>query len=1485
MDSSRPEQAILLGLIRTAKSENDQLKVTTLDFGLNSTSTTIAHTITRILKSSRLEEDELTERDECIYLPKIEADDLRNRKLRNGPNQEPSLETFGSGGPLALTIGKVGLLNTLHFKQDDEIVHGVLADDEIEIKVKASPVNARDISVVTGITDSGKLGDECAGVVIRVGDTVENFSPGDRVIAWRPGQGAHRTIIRNPASLSYKLTRGMPFPDAAALPVAVTAAYYALSHVARLQIEETVLIHCAAGSVGQIAVQIATRIGAKVFVTVGSPEKREYMKREYGLQDDQIFNSRDETFVKDVMQATRSKGVDVVLNSLSGPLLHASCACVKAFGRLIEIGKKNTQEGALISMESLSKNVLFASVDLATMFESNKSLAERVFQEACHLVHNGEIRPLSTIIEFSYADLLKSFQLAKKGDHIGKVVLIPDKEDIVPIAPTRFKSIALFEAQKTYLLVGGLGGVGRTLSQWMIRKGAKSLAFFSRSGDDQPEAKATVAWLQKRGICVSVYRGDVTNLKDVQYCITKIGPSLSGIIHAAMVIQDAALDTMTFTQWQRCIRPKVDGARNLHEATLGKQLDFFVCFSSVTSIIGSKGLANYSAANAFLDSLVGHRRKMGLCGVTLNVGAVSNVGVLAENENLQKAMERLQMDFISEQELLYQLQEAIKPDALEKSTPTGVDKHQIITGISLQSPDVYFGSKPLFRNLYANHDFEVRDESRSTKSLSALLAAELDPAAQECILLDAFIDKVSKVLATPREVILPSNTLSSYGLDSLVAADFRTWFRKELQVDVALFDILSAQSIQALVTKSAKLMTAVSPAVSNTPEAAVNTSPDQTVHQVTDESSEPVHRSEIKKSPQTRRDVPLSTYQSRLWFLHSFVEDKSTLTLPILMWISGKPHRENLRRAILELCMRNSALRTAYFEGKNFTQQQPLDDFDLDLRMRDFSRQPDPVAALERYVAQSKLIELDIAHGEVTTWCLAKLDEDRYALVSMIHHLAVDRGCYKIVMNQMVQLYDAIQTDRNLATVPSPKLSYIDFTLWHNEYLRSPEMEHHRIWWKSNLTGIPESSILLPFSAESERPSRRDPSRASVKTNLDARLFSRMKRLSTLVKGTPYHFILAAFRAFHYRYTQDPDLVMLVVDGNRPHPDADDITGFFVNMCPVRCQDECQTTFDKLLSATKDRALEAMAHSLVPFDAIVDLMQVEKTQNHSPVSQVVVNYQIHGPSPRFEATDFTIEDASMTDIPTACELSLEALETASHSLDLKIEYSTALYDQDDMERFIDNFLTFLGSAIKDHRQPVEEIEMCGTLELQRLQQEFWNTGFREPLWKNQSVVSRILDTARSLPEATAVVVSDGDNITYGKLALNAASIACALQKAGVRSGDCVALAARPGVEAVVGMLGVLLARACYVALDPDFAKDRLSFMFKDAGCKGIVVGSGGESVAVDLTAGSGASDRTIINVQKCLKSGFHPPNLEPRHVADSFYMIYTSVRNSFSQSP
>ncbi|KAI1812330.1 polyketide synthase [Poronia punctata] len=1471
MDSSRPSQSILLGLIRTAKSENEQLDVSTLDFGETSTVDNITGTITRFLQS-HVDEDELAERDGCIYIPKVEADDSRNMKLHNGPGQDPVLEPFGERRPLQLTIGKPGLLETLHFQEDEEILTESLKPDEIEIEVRASAINFRDIAVSMGIIDDYKLGDECAGLVTAVGSQVEGFDVGDHVVAWRPGQGAHRALVRNPASLCYKLQGTMSFTNAAALPLILTTAYYALIDVARLQAGETVLIHSAAGGVGQMAVQIAQRIGAKVFVTVGSPAKRELLQNKYGLSEDQMFNSRDDSFVEGIMQATNAQGVDVVLNSLAGPLLHASWACVNAFGRFIEIGKRDIHESTRITMAPFRRNVTFASVDLITMFERNKTLGARVFQECCRMVHEGEIQLPATILELSYADALKGFRMLQMGKHVGKVVLKPNKDDLVPVLPAKFKNIMLFDPSKRYLLVGGLGGIGRLLSQWMVRKGARKLAFLSRSGAEKAEAKATVSWLEERDIEVGIYRGDVSSLSDVRSCVDKIGQDLRGVFHAAMVLQDTALDTMTFHQFSRCLQPKVDGAENLHKATAGVvDLDFFVCFSSVASVLGSKGLGNYSAANAFLDALMRRRREQGLCGTSISVGAVSGVGVVAENANIQKAMERLGQDFISEQELQYQLEEAVKSDSAIKTT-RGVDEHQIITGVGLVKPDVYWASKPLFRNLYANHDFGTAEDS-TTVSLMGSLAEESDPERKTEILLDAFIEKIAQILATPRDTILPGNTLSAYGLDSIVAVEFRKWFRKEVQVDIALFDILGAQSIQSLIEKVVKMIPEASqPASQNDTKKPTQESPDE-VAEVVEDGPKSESLEEIPRQPDAEV-IPLSSYQSRLWFLHSFLPDKSTLNLPIVMRMSGTPDRHSLRQAVQELVMRNPAFRTAYFEGDDFTQQLPVEDFDIDLPMRDLSSSPDPERALQEYVSEAKSTELNIEEGEVIHWSLVKLAHDSFAFVWIMHHISTDRGNMKSVMSQLSNLYDAIRENKDLAAVPAPKLSYADFTLWHNEYLKSQGMKKHLDWWKSNLSGIPESSKLLPFT-KSERPTQGNSDRAIVRASLDSKLFSRMKRLTSQANGTPYHFVLAAFRAFMHRYTQDDDLVVLAVDGNRPHPDAEDIAGFFVNMCPIRCQDDCETSFDELLNAVRDRAIEAMSHSAVPFDVIVDLMNVKKTSNYSPIGQVAVNYQIHGPAPRYETKDFVIDQIDMEDIPTSCDLSLEALETANGGLNLRLEYATALYGSENMDRFIDNFLTFLSSCIRDHRQPVDQIEICGPLELSLLESRYWNHWYKAPTWAEPTVMDRIAELSRWQPKKTAIQTSNGQNVPYGELVASSRYIAAALHEAGVKRGDRVGILAYPGIGAITGILGTILSGACYMALDVDFARDRLSFMMEDAASKVLLVGPGTESLAKELV-GKSNRDITVIGVTDAVKQRRLPKSLPTREANDPFYMIYTS---------
>lgn len=1477
MDCQKPEHAVIFGLARTARSENDRLRLAILDVPPAYQNDRISERILQVM-DPKITEDEFSERDGTIFIPRLEADDALNSKLPNGVHSQASLQSLDQGRPLSLKIGKVGLLESLVFSDDEAIIDSDIQDDEIEIAVKASAINFRDIAASMGIIDDYRLGDECAGVVMRKGSKVQDsaFQVGDRVVAWRPGQGAHCTVVRNPASLCYKLG-DMSFAHAAAIPLILTTAYYSLCDVARLQPGETVLIHSAAGGVGQMAIQIAQMVGANIIATVGSQSKRDLLKSKFSLHDNQISSSRDDSFLGDVMKWTNGRGVDVALNSLAGELLHATWRCICPFGRFIEIGKRDIHENAKIDMDPFRRNVTFASVDLITMFECNKTLGARVFQKCCELVHDGTIRPPETITEFSYTDAEKGFRLLQLGKHTGKVVLVPKQDDLVPVLPPKYRNTKLFSPKKTYLLVGGLGGLGRTLAEWMVRKGARNLHFLSRSGAQRADAKATVEWLEARGVQVSVSRGDVTDYDAVKRCIESLGQGLAGIFQAAMVLQDSPLEQMSYQQWQICVGPKVRGTYNLHQASLKCRLDFFVCFSSVSSILGSKGQANYSAANSYIDALMRHRREMGLKGTTMNCGMIVGVGAVAENLQLQKLMERIGYDPVNEQELLYQIEEAVSADSSTTPSLGGIDQHQIISGVNLSQQEFYWTQKPFFRNIYSNRDFTaLPSQNQAAQNLSILLRTATDPEKRASLLMDAFIEKIAAVLAVAPDAIRPSNPLSSYGLDSIVAVEFRKWFAKSVGVNLALFDVLSSKSITALVAKASSLVSVDAPEVhanEDNTAAKINTSSDGETMQVMKQDL----LGEITRMPKSET-IPMSTFQSRMWFLHHLVEDKHFLNLAVVVQIKGKPVPSVIRETLIEIKKRNAILRTAYFEGDDFAEQKPVDDFEVELEYQDLSSSREPYHSLRDYAATLKELELDIENGEIMRAALTKIDDSNHALIMVFHHISIDRGSSKSFLDQFTSVYDSIRAQKDVSDVSTPKISYSDFTVWHNAQLQSSALESGIKFWTEKFAGASGKSKLLPF-AKCARPSQSDLKRAVLRGTFGLQLFNRMKRICRRVGVTPFQFLLAAFRAFIYRYTEEKDLTILMIDGNRPHPELEDVLGFFVNMIPIRCMNDCDTGFDLLLEDVKKLSLEAMEHSKVPFDTIVDAVQVEKDPSHFPLGQVILNYQMHGKMRNFRTQDFDIDDISSEDVPTAGELSLEALEDPLAGLNLRLEYSTTLYTEEDMDCFFDNFITFMSDIVKDHRQPVSEIQMSGPKELDRLRNHYWATDFIENKWNGTSVLERILENAETRPEATAIRTSDDQVVTYKSLVDQAQRIGFALRRMGATPGHYIGVFSRPGVEAIAGMLGILLNRCGYVSMDPDFAVDRLAFMAADSNTEIILVGKGLEMIATELVQKTKKSPQ-LVSIAEVASTQGKLGLLGSAAPHDPFYVIYTSVRPS-----
>lgn len=1473
LDAPCPEQAMFPGLARTLRHENDGLRIVILDITKDDKPQVSGSLLVRLLDTT-LHEEELVLRNGQVQTSRLHADDTLNSMIPNGYGNKATLQPLHQKDlPLKLVIGRPGLLETLTFTEDTEITREPLAAGDLEVQVKATALNFRDIALSMGIIEDYRLGDECAGIVINKGSDVsdDEFKIGDSVVVLRPGLGAHRTIVRNPAYYCAKIG-DMTYAEAAGFSLVPLTSYYSLIEAGRLKAGETVLIHAAAGGVGQMAIQVAQMVGAKIIATVGSQPKRDLIKERYGLTDDQIFNSRDDTFVEGVHKVTNGWGVDVVLNSLAGKLLHASWNCIAPFGRFIEIGKRDIHQNSKIEMDTFRRNASFISVDLVTMFSHpNKSIATKLFQDCSRLFREGKLRPFPTV-EFQYSEAVKAFRALQLGNVAGKVILVPGEDNQVLVQPKKLGGEAQLRSDKTYLLVGGLGGLGQKLAEWLYRRGARKLAFLSRSGAEKEEARSVVNWLESRDVKVTVFKGDVANPEAVESCIQSIKGDLAGVFQAAMVLQDSPFDKMTYSQWKICATPKIAGTYNLHKSTIGIPLDFFVCFSSVSATVGAKGQGNYASSNTYIDALCRHRRENGLPASTMNIGMVVGIGAVSDDAKLQTIMERIGYDAVNEEELFTQIENAVSRDQFALTNPSGSESHITITGINTKRPDYYWTGGARMKNLYGNFDFtDTGSGNKSQKSVMALLRAASTADERLSILTEAFIDKIATILSVDKENVQPSRGLADYGLDSIVAIEIRKWFFKSVGVELALFDVLGSSSIKALLEKVSESI------VLEQAETETNVKQQSTKRQNTsaaaNNSSDEGQDSLFKLNGD--EDIPMSTFQRRLWFVHNLIEDRSFLNLPLSARIKGTPDLQIFQQAFEELKRRNDVLRTAYFEGDSFAQQSITDDCSIDIPLLDFSDGHDPEADLEDYVEEQVSEVLDIENGETMRATLVKLAEEDYVIVCSVHHISLDRGSSESLLDQLCGIYNCLRNGDDLEGVKKPDVSYSEFTMWHNDRLQSESIKKDIEFWKAKYEDLPAPTKLLPF-AKAERPEANDYQRNTRKATLKKAAHQRMKRICSRLGITPAQFLMGAFRAFIHRYTEEDDMTIHMIDGNRPHPSVNETLGFFVNVVPVRCSTDNSGDFESLLREMNGLVLESLAHSSVPFDLIVDAVGVQRNPAYFPLGQVVVNYQMHGTIPTYNTTDFSMYDIKGKDVPTASEMQLEATEHPDDGLKLSLEYASTLYADSDMDRFLDNFVAFMNSAIRDHRQPLAEISMVGPKELALLKRNFFATEFVENKWQNQSVAGRILDAARQYPNEVAIETSNGDNITYKALVEKARKVAAVIGINGYQGGSRVGVFSTPGVNAITAMLGCLLARCGYVSLDPSFATERLVFMAADSGMKLLLTEQDLEQRANEI-AGKHPGHLGVFALESLSESSPSAKDILQPAKDDPFYMVYTSV--------
>ncbi len=664
---------------------------------------------------------------------------------------------------------------------------------ELLIEVRAAALNYADVMTVMGHVPPFAprnpaggpipLGVECAGIIAEIGPDVSGFDIGDRVMAPADNSLASHTLAF--AERAIPLPDGMTFHAAATIPVVFLTVLQSLQHIARLSSGETVLIHGAAGGVGLAALQVADHLGATVIATAGTPAKRDML---HALGIEHVFDSRGNTFDHDVRACTNGAGVDVVLNSLAGESLVRSLELLKPHGRFIEIGKRDILADNPIPLVAFKHNITFASVELHAALES-PAVTERLRTLLSDGINAGRYRPLPYHL-LPAREVTSGFKLLQHSRHIGKVVISLDEAPTIHPAQRSLK----LRGDRTYLITGGLSGIGARSAIALADHGARHIRLVSRRGKHAPEAASVRDELTGRGVEVRIHTADTTDLQAMTTLIEDIehsGYPLGGLIHAAMVLDDAPLAELSTDRLRAVLAPKLQASAILDELTRSLDLEFFLVYSSVAALVGNSLQAPYVGANIAMEALVRSRRAAGLPGQAIQLGPVVDAGFV-ERTKLADQLARIGLGGLQVAQVIQATIEVL------------ADPHIGVVCVSNTPwPELSLNRPSLRAPRTAHLIDEVRSRSR-TDVIDDL--SSLSPEQARSHVDGILLDLLAKVMNSTPEQIDTTRKLDQLGVESLMASEFAALIRSRLGCVIPVLELTSAPSIDAIAGRITALL-------------------------------------------------------------------------------------------------------------------------------------------------------------------------------------------------------------------------------------------------------------------------------------------------------------------------------------------------------------------------------------------------------------------------------------------------------------------------------------------------------------------------------------------------------------------------------------------------------------------------------------------------------------------------------------------------------
>lgn len=765
-----PEDAALWGLGRVIMNEYPQLCTTLIDVAAGMDHVALAAALTLVFSADSQESE---------YLVTSQG----HYGVRAVSSQFSVADTRKKMSRFRLDFETPGQLRNLQWIPQSE---RALKEDEIEVSVAAVGLNFRDVMYTMGLLPdeavqqgfSGPtLGLEFAGTITRVGKRVYDYAVGDAVMGF--GAACFSSHVITHADAVIRKPDHWSFANAATVPTAFFTAFYALKHLAALQPGESVLIHGAAGGVGIAAIQIAKHLGAEVYVTAGTDEKRVFARL---LGADHVYDSRSLAFADEILAHTDGQGVDVVLNSLAGEAINRNLRILKPFGRFLELGKRDFYENTYIGLRPFKSNISYHGIDADQLLVYKPRLAGKIFSELMALFNEGALSPLP-FQSFAADRIVDAFRVMQQSRHIGKIVVDMTTASI-PAAAAKLPEQLQVRRDATYVVSGGVSGFGAETAIWLAVQGAGHVVVLSRRGADAPEAAETLRAIESKGAHGLVLACDVSDRAQLAECfatLRKTLPPVRGIVHAAMVLDDALLKDLNVARMAQVWQPKADGAWNLHHESLTCDLDYFIVYSSITTLIGNPGQANYVAANAYLESLTRLRRSQSLPALCMCWGPIADSGYLTRNQAVKDSLiHRLGASPMETTQALASI-----PAAVQSGKPV------VYVG------DLAFGALARILPSASSTRFDVMRRQASgsiratdTNLLAELMAMSLEEA--QARIKEVLLIEAGKILSVSPERIDATLPLHDLGMDSLMLVELSLAIEQRFEVKLAAMEISAA---------------------------------------------------------------------------------------------------------------------------------------------------------------------------------------------------------------------------------------------------------------------------------------------------------------------------------------------------------------------------------------------------------------------------------------------------------------------------------------------------------------------------------------------------------------------------------------------------------------------------------------------------------------------------------------------------------------------